>query len=295
MRQENSVKNIITTIIPYFIFTFLAFIRVRVYLDTLGQEIYSLNQLFFQVFSYISIVEAGAGALVTQFYYKALADKNKTEINIIYTSSKYTLRNIAAIILLIGSGISFFLNYLTNNNLSLHYMQIAFILYLIRSILEYIMLAPRFVLQADQKMYKINIMLNAYKIGEMIIEMALLLFGMDYLIILFATIIIRVISYYLTNRKIFKEYKWLKTLAKSERIKIRGMGYVFCHKISGVVYNNTDILLISSFLTTLKVTVYSSYNLVIKFMSDISFMCAAAIAPSLGNVMAIEKIGRAHV
>ena len=203
MRQKNSIKNIISTIIPYFVLTLLGFFRVRAYLDTLGQDIYSLNQLFFQIFSYISIVEAGAGALVTQLYYKALVDKDKDKINIIYTSSKYTLRKIAVIILAIGIGVSFFLNFLTNNGLSLQYMQIAFILYLVRSVLEYLMLSPRFILQADQKIYKINAMLNIYKLAEIIIEIILLEIGVDYLMILAGTIVIRTVSYYFTNRRIF--------------------------------------------------------------------------------------------
>lgn len=290
MRQKNSIKNIISTIIPYFILTILGFFRVRIYLSTLGQDIYSLNQLFSQIFAYISIVEAGAGALVTQLYYKALADGNRDQINIIYTSSKYTLRRIATIILAIGLVVSFFLNYLTNNTLSLQYMQVAFILYLIRSVLEYLMLSPRFVLQADQKIYKINTMFNAYKVVEIVAEIALLKLGIDYLLILIVTIVIRIISYYLTNKRIFKEYKWLKSVHKNKCIKIKGMGNVFCHKISGAVYNNTDILLISSFLTTTLVTIYSSYNYIIKFMDDISYMCASSIAPSMGNVMVKENI-----
>lgn len=292
MRQKNSIKNIISTIIPYFVLTLLGFFRVRAYLDTLGQDIYSLNQLFFQIFSYISIVEAGAGALVTQLYYKALVDKDKDKINIIYTSSKYTLRKIAVIILAIGTGVSFFLNFLTNNGLSLQYMQIAFILYLVRSVLEYLMLSPRFILQADQKIYKINTMLNIYKLAEIIIEIILLEIGVDYLMILAGTIVIRTVSYYFTNRRIFKEYSWLKSVPKEDCIKIKGMQNVFSHKIAGAVYSNTDILLISSFLTTTAVTIYSSYNFIIKFMDDLSYMCASSIAPSMGNVMVKEKLSQ---
>ena len=289
MRTRNAIKNLFTTIIPYFLIAVLGFAKVRVFLGTLGEDIYTLHQLFAQIFSYLSIVEAGAGALVTQLYYKALLNKNENEIRTIYTSSKYTLKKIAVIIFVIGVGISFFLGYLTNNNLTLGYMQLVFVLYLLRSILDYLMLSPRFVLQADQKLFKINIITNIYRVIEILAEIVLLKLGMNYVVILIGTLFIRMLSYYVTNHKIYRIYPWLTEVPRNQTFKIKGMGNVFAHRISEVVYSNTDILLLSSFLTTKIVTIYSSYNYVIKFVKDISYLCMSAITPSLGNIMAKEN------
>ena len=120
-RKENSIKNLLTSVVPYFVITLLGFTRVNAYINGLGEEVYALNQVFLQIFSYISIAEAGAGTLVTQLYYKALADKDKKQINIIFTSCKYVFRNISLIILFIGIVVSFFLKVLTNNNICLLY------------------------------------------------------------------------------------------------------------------------------------------------------------------------------
>lgn len=287
-RKENSIKNLLTSVVPYFVITLLGFTRVNAYINGLGEEVYALNQVFLQIFSYISIAEAGAGTLVTQLYYKALADKDKKQINIIFTSCKYVFRNISLIILFIGIVVSFFLKVLTNNNISLIYMQIAFILFLIRSVLEYLMLSPRFVIQADQKIYKVNLLIQGYRIIEIIGEVALLYMGVNYIILLIATIAIRVIAYVSTNKKIYREYPWLKCVCKEERIPIRGMKNVFYHKIVGAVYYNTDILLLSSFLNSTIVTIYASYNYIVKTINDLIQMCANAATPSFGNVMVVD-------
>lgn len=288
MRKENSLKNILTNVIPYLVLTILGFLRLRVLLDKLGVEIYALNQLFIQIFAYISLAEAGLGTLITQLYYKHLVNNNKEKINEVYTSSTRILKNISIIMLSIGFIISFALNLLTKNSLSLIYMQIVFMLYVFRSAMEYMMFAPRFVLIADQKAYKINLSINIYKILEILIEIAILQFYQNYAVILISSIIIRFFSYYIANKIAFKQYPWLHKT--SSTIKISGMGSVIAHKLSGTVYNNTDILLISTFLTPLEVTIYSSYNYIIKFINDLIYMLASSITASMGNVLYKENL-----
>lgn len=290
MRREKSLKNLLTSIIPYIILTVLGFLRLRVLLDRLGVEIYALNQVFINIFAYISLAEAGVGTLITQLYYKHFVNVDKDEINIIYSTSKHVLKIISIVMLLAGIIISFFLKLLTQNSLSLIYMQIVFMLYLFRSVMEYLMYAPKFVLAADQKSYKMNLPLNIYKIVEIIVEMIILQFYQNYAVILISSIIIRFISYYITNRTVQKEYPWLHTV--KERKKITGMGSVLAHKIAGTVYSNTDILLTSAFLDPLQVTIYSSYNYIIKFINDFIYMLASAITASMGNVLYKDDLSK---
>lgn len=285
MRKVNSLKNFLTSVVPYFVIALLGFVRIKVFVNNLGVEINSLNQLFFQIFNYISLVEAGVGTLVTQMYYKLLIDEDKKQINRVYASSVKMLRKVSLVILAIGIGVSFFLGYLTNNSLDLGYMQLVFIIFLFRAIIEYLMLSPRFVLQADQKIYKINTWINFYRILEIVIEIGWLYLGGDYVTVLLSSIVVRIISYVFTNRKVFKEYPWLQYDKNAKTIPIKGLKNVFMHKVSGTVYENTDILLISSFLPPLSVTIYSSYNTIIKFINDMILLLSTAVTASFGNVM----------
>ena len=43
MRKEKSLKNLLTSVIPYLILTVLGFLRLKVLLEQLGTEIYALN------------------------------------------------------------------------------------------------------------------------------------------------------------------------------------------------------------------------------------------------------------
>ena len=64
MRKENSIKNFITSAAPFVILVFLGFWKVNVWQKTFSEDVYALNQLFFQIFAYLSLAEAGIGAIV---------------------------------------------------------------------------------------------------------------------------------------------------------------------------------------------------------------------------------------
>ena len=75
-RKTQTIKNVLSYLIPYFIIAILGFVKLKYLLSGLGVEIYALNQLFIQIFAYISILEGGIGVLITQAYYKYFADEN---------------------------------------------------------------------------------------------------------------------------------------------------------------------------------------------------------------------------
>lgn len=289
MRKEKSLKNILTSIIPYILLTFLGFLRLKVMLNSLGEEIYALNQVFIQIFSYISLLEAGVGTLITQMYYKCFAKDDKSKICRIFSYSNKLLKKISIIMIICGVAVSFGLKFITNNNLSLYYMQFVFLLYLFKCVLEYLMYAPRFVIAADQKSYKINLSTNIFKILEMLLEVVLLSIYKNYIIILLATMVVRYVTYYVSNKIVYKEYPWLKKVETNEKLQAKEMGAVMTHKLAGTVYSNTDILLASIFLKPIQVVIYSSYNYIVKFISDVIYMIGTAITASMGNVIYKDK------
>ena len=282
MRKEKSIKNFITSIIPYVILLLLGFLRVSVFVKFLGDEKYALNTLFYQIFIYLSLAEAGAGTYIIQLYYKCFANDDKKEIVNIYNSAKSLLKKIALIILGIGVIISFFLKVFTNNNLSLFYMQFVFLLFLLKNAVDYLMMAPKSVIEADQKAYKTNLRFYSMKAFEYIVDIVLIYLGFDYIIILAVEILTRFLTYFITNKKIFREYPWLKD-KPTKKVNLKGVSNLFWHRISEAIHYNTDIIITSSFLSPLLVTIYSSYNYLTKYLTDIIDMIGSAISPSFGN------------
>lgn len=286
MRKENSIKNFITSAAPFVILVFLGFWKVNVWQKTFSEDVYALNQLFFQIFAYLSLAEAGIGAIVQKEYYKLFIDNDKDTIRIFYTLSKKMLRNVCYIIAIASFAVSFFLPHLAKNNLlSASYMQNVFLLFVFKSLVEYMLFSPRFVIQADQKLYKINIQMNIYKILEAVLEVALVMYGLSYEMVLFITLIVRVIMNLRVNKIVFKEYPWLKPVEDTGDFKIQGMSHILIYKLVSVVYENVDVLLISTFVNPISVIIYSNYKYITKYISDMMYMVGNAIVSSLGNLL----------
>lgn len=284
-RTSNSIYNIISTIIPYFIIGVLGFIKIRVFVNNLETDIVSINQLFFQILSYLALAEAGFGVFIIQKYYKAFSENNHEEINKIYSTSRIYFKRVGFFILGVAFILSFFVHFLTKADISNGYIQLVFIIFIIKNSVDYFMMSPRFVIQSDQKMYKINGLVNSIRIIEAIVEIALAVSGVDYLIILIPGIPIRIFINWLINKKVYKEYPWLTNENKFYNKYIKGISNIITQKIVGIFYSNTDIILLSTFVDPLRVVIYTSYNYITKFVFDTVFVGAQAIGPSYANAL----------
>lgn len=294
MRTKRSVNNIISTIVFNIIVGILGFLKARVFIYGLTDDIYSLNQLFCQIFSYIAIADLGLGLILNQRLYKAFAKDDKEEINRIYSTSKKFYQIIGIFMFGIAFILSFFVQYLTKADISFNYLQIIFLVFMIRNVIEYFFIAPRLVLEADQQYYKANYLIKGSKILETIIEIALVLLGVNYLIILIPGIFLTILMCILVNKKIYKMYPWLNGADKFNKKYLSGTKNVIWQKIAGLLDSNTDIILISSFISPLSVIIYTSYNYVTKFIIDTIYIIGSAITPSFANLLLKDNAEKSY-
>jgi len=288
MRTKNSLKNIISVTFFNLLIGILGFIKVRVFVNGLSNDIYSLNQLFYQIFSYITIADIGFGLILNQKLYKAFAKKDKEEVNRIYSTSKKFYFYIGTAMFIIALLISFFVQFLTKANVSSWYIQLIFIIFIIRNIVDYYFIAPRYIIDADQKNYQINHLIKGIKVIETIIEIILVLCHVNYLIILLPGIFLTIIIDIYVNKKIKNLYPWLKNNNSFNKKYLKGTKDLIYQKVSGLLNSNTDIILISTFINPLSVIIYTSYSYITKFVTDTVYIVASAITPSYANVICKE-------
>ena len=289
LRTKNSLKNIASVILFNLIVGILGFVKVRIFVNGLSNDIYSLHQLFYQIFSYIAIADIGFGLILNQKFYKAFAKNDLEEVNRIYSTSKKFYNIIGTAMLLIALIISFFVQFLTKANISPLYIQIVFIIFIIRNVVDYYFIAPRYVLEANQKLYKVNHLVRGIKILETLIEIILVLLRVNYLLILIPGIILTIIMDICINKKIYKEYPWLHNDKSFDKKYLKGTKDVIYQKVAGLLNSNTDIILISTFVNPISVIIYTSYSYITKFITDTIYTVSSAITPSYANVINKEE------
>lgn len=290
MRTQRSIYNFLTSYIPYLILVMLGFVKIRLFISHLGEDIYSLNQLYTNVFSYLTVAEAGVGLAFIYRLYKLLANKDYDAINAIYSGTKVLLNKTGIIVLIAGVVLSFGISLLIKNNpFSNLYVQATFMLFVIRNAIDYFMSVPRFIAQADQRAYKINILFNSFRIIEVIIEIILLLLGVNYLIILIPDIFIRIIQNIYVNRKVFKLYPWLKKVEEKDDSPKEDIKHMLVHRVVGLVSNNIDIVILSAFIGSKVVAIYATYQYLTKYALETASQIFSSMKDGLGNVLHTEN------
>ena len=289
MRTKNSLKNIISVVIFNIIIGVLGFLKVKVFVNGLTDDIYSLNQLFYQIFGYIAIADIGFGLVLNKQLYSAFAKKDKSLINSIYSTSKKFFKYIAFFMMAVSIIISFFVQYLTKADVNSSYIQLVFMIFMIRNIIDYFFVSPRYVMDADQKNYKINHFIKTTKILEILSEIILVYLGVNYLVVLVPGIFITLFMDLYINSIVYKEYPWLKDNGSYDKNHLKGTKDLIYLRLSGLMNSNTDIILISTFINPLTVIIYTSYVYITKFVSDTIHIAAGAITPSYANVLNKES------
>lgn len=289
MRTKESILNFVTTYIFYFITAILGFVKVKFFLLYLGENVQALNQLYNNLFAYITLLETGMGAAFIYKLYNLLSKKEYDKINSLYSGTVYIFRKIGLFMLGIAFVLSFFLPlFIHDNPFKYWYLLVTFMLFVFKNIIDYFYFVPRYVLTAENKSYKINILMYLFRILIVGVEVLLIYLKLDYIFVLVPAIFLTYLENKVINNKIFKIYPWLKIVDdKNTEIK-NDMKHLVFHKIGGLIFNNIDIVLLSSFVGSYSVVVYGAYNYIIKFVTDTSNQISLAVKDGVGSVLSAD-------
>ncbi|MDD3392062.1 MAG: hypothetical protein PHE54_00720 [Bacilli bacterium] len=291
MRTKNAFYNLITGLLPQLIIGVLGFVKIKIFISTLGVELNGLMQLFAQIFAYLSLAEGGIGSALQFRLYKLLAKKDYNNINKLLSGAKKVFSKIGYAIILVAVIISFKLDiFIKDNPFDLLYIQVAFIMYLISATISYFYVADRVLLSSDQKLYKINIIFNTSQIIKFILEITLLLLGTNIFVLIAIYIILNYISCFILRRLVKKEYPWYitKNIEPNYEFK-KDIRHLLPKKIMTTVTKNTDVIVISSFLGIVPTAIYGVYNYIVTFLSQTIDQISFALFSVVGNYNITES------
>lgn len=292
MRLTNSILNFVFKIIPTIIQLFLNFFIIRIYLNGLGNDVYGFYQVCTQTISHLTFIEGSVGFAVSYSYFTAFATKNKEKICGVFTGSIKILNKIAFFIILFAIAFILVIPFLNRDtDINNIYSIFIFILLLIPILIDYSIVLPyKYVIDADQKGYKISLYYDFFRILYMIIGIIIVYYTKNLVISLSVNCILTAVSGLLIKRRVKQEYTWLSNKVKPNFDFMKDMIYILPNKISLVITDSTDILLITLFLNYTYVTQYSNYNYIaLTLTSMISILVYSAFS-SLGNFLLEEKM-----
>lgn len=294
MREKNSIMNIISNLIVIILQIVLVFVVRYVFVRVLNEQYLGIQGLFTNIISMLSLAELGIGTAISFILYKPLADKDNNKISVIVTFLRKIYITIGIIVIVAGCCIIPFLKHIvtgyTMGNLTL-----IFIMYFSTLAIEYFLVYPETLLNADQKHYKISFILIGYTLITNVLQIIALLVTKNFLIYILSDVIMKVIKFIAINIYVKKSYPKVNfyskdNLEKEEKNKFtKNVKSLFLYKIGDYLINGTDNIIISKIIDISTVGLYSNYLSTIVIFKNIINNIISGITASFGNLIVKEN------
>ena len=295
-RTVNSVKNIATGFLGQFIQTFLGFISRTVFIKCLAAEYLGVSGLFTNILSVLSLAELGVGSAIIYALYKPLSEKDEEKISALMNFYAKTYKIIGLVIIFVGLILTPFLNYLIKDvpNIS-ESIYVIFFFYLFNTAITYFFSYKNSIITADQKNY-IALMINyVIAIVQTLLQIGVLIITKNFIAYLLVQSICSLMYNIIISRTADKLYPFLKKNKKKELDKkyrkelVINIKALMIVKLSGVLVNNTDNIIITYFSGLSAVGLCSNYTMLIGIISTILNQIFNGITASVGNLNAKES------
>lgn len=274
-----------------------SFIVRTVFIRCLSSDYLGINGLYSSILSMLSLVELGFGTAMVYSMYQPLAEKDYHKLKLLMQLYKKVYTIVGTVILIIGLCLIPFLDYLIKDPPNIDGLTFYYVLFLLNTVVTYWFFAYRSsLLQADQKAYVIsnyNSIFNLIKSG---LQIVFLVCFHNYTVYLLTQILCTIGQNIALAVKVNRSYpvfgikeKDDEKLPKEETTRIfKDVKALMLSRVSHVVLNSTDNIIISAMIGISWVGLLSNFNMVVEAVTGVLTQITSAIQASLGNFFAKE-------
>lgn len=290
-RTGNSIKNSSATILGRVATMLMDFVLRTVLIRCLGIQYGGISTLFTDILQVLSLMELGLGGAIIYALYKPLAENDFAKINALMRFYRNAYNTIAIGIFVLGLCCVPFLGSIVTDVPNIKEdIRVIFMLYVTASSCSYLVIYKETLIKASQMSRVVVRIEMIVQLIFMSLESLMLFIFREYMIYL----ILRVFSYLVRNILVSREvkrrfpkvdFKSSERLNKDEKQSLkRDIAAMALYKISGVVLNGTDSVIISIFLGTGTVGIIGQYRMISNFVSNMSNNIWVSVLPSVGNL-----------
>ena len=291
--KETRIKrNLISSLLYQIVLISLSFLLPRLYLEDFGSEVNGVLSTIKQIFTYMCLLEAGVGLATTQALYKKIGENDYKSISAVLSATNAYYKKTGIIYSAIVLVIAVVYSYVIPNPINCHVLFFMVILNAVPSLFSYFVQAKyRILMEVDGRKYVINhsetalqIASNAGKILVLVLTDSLILIQLVYCIIA----LIQLLFLYIYAKR---RYKWLNLKETPDFGAISQKNSVLVHQLSGMVFSNTDVLLITIFGNYSMVSVYTIYNIFFSQVQNFITSMVSSFTFALGQLFHTDRKG----
>ena len=284
--HKKVLSNIVSSLILQIVTIICGFITSRLIIINYGSDVNGLLTSITKFLTYITLLEVGFGGIVKSLLYKPIAKNNKQLIVKILRSSEKFFRILSKIFIIYIIILCIFLPLILEKDFSIFFTISLIIIISISSFAEYYFgMTYNLYLQASQKNYIISIIQIITLLINFIVIIVLIHLQCDIRIIKLATAFIFLLRPLLLKYYVKKKCN-IDLKSENEFYKINQKLDAAILHLSYVVYNNSDIIILTFFSNITEVSVYALYALIANSIKNIVISFSSGMDAFLGDLIA---------
>ncbi|WP_373076827.1 lipopolysaccharide biosynthesis protein [Fusobacterium varium] len=286
--NKNFIKKIIINFLITILIGLFSFIANKYFANYMGIEKLGLMKLFTQIMAYLNLVDMGIASASTYALYEPLYKKNTERISIIINTITSLYNKIFFLILIIGLLINPTIPFFIKDNILSKEIYLYWSLYVINTAITYLFVKYSILFTANQEFLYVRIVQGMSKIFYQTLQIIVIIKIHSFFLFIFLLILDNITQYIFYKYHYKKYYSHIiKTHEKDKNIG-ENLKNLFWHKIAGLVVFNTDLILISKFISLEVVGIYASYQMIEQMILTILSIILNVLRPMIGKYIAIH-------
>lgn len=288
--MSRSIKNIVYGVLGQVITIVIGLLLPRLRIVSYGSEVNGLLSSVQQIFVYLALLEAGIGTATLQSLYGPIATGDKGSVNeILAATHRYYKRTgyiYLGCVLLLAVVYPLFVH----SDVAWYTVVLVILFNGLGNVLAYFFQAKyRILLQAEGKQYIVTNLATMVTLFSGMVKIVLISAGFGIVSLQFVYFLCNIIQVLYFAFYINKHYRWINLRVKPNEKAIAQKNSVLVHQISQLVFNNTDMLLLTLFCNLKLVSVYALYNMIYDMVSTLINNVNTGFTFKLGQLFNTDK------
>lgn len=268
MRESKLFKNVVTGFGGQFIAIILGIIVPRLFITSYGSDTNGLLSTIGQIFTYMALLEAGIGQAARNQLFKPFQEKDKDGVSKIASAAKSYFRRFTIIYGIGVITIALFLPFVLKTNVDeITIWAIVLFEGMSGVVSFYFIQTPSIIIGVDGRNYINNAINLANKIIGYAVKIVMAAFGLNIILLQFVFFLITVAKVFFYQIYFKKHYSWIRLENTGTGVKLKDRNSYIITEICWTIFSSTDMIVLSTFVSTQLASVYGVYNLIFANMS----------------------------
>ena len=295
-RTEYSILNMLTGVGGYIINTIVGFVCRMVFVKCLSADYLGVNGLFANIITMLSLAELGVGGAIGYALYKPLAENDEEKLSSLMAFYAKAYRAIGSLIFVIGLALIPFLHVIIQEQPNIkESLSLLYVINLFNTAISYFFSYRTSLLIAAQRNYIVGGINYTITILQSVLQMIYLLVFRNYIGYLLIQTAGTVIFNIVVSKVAVKQFPLLKSRntkplpSDEKRTLFANIRDLMIYKVSSLLVNSTDNILITFFSGLATTGIASNYTMLVNTLNSLLSQVFNGLTASIGNHNASEE------